>query len=196
MGVLSASIFGYVCGALPTGVWVARRAGVDIRRAGSGNVGATNVARSVGARAALATLIGDVAKGFFPAWVAGRFAAGDEWSAAAAGAAAVVGHVFPLFGGFAGGKGVATVLGAYLALAPVAALSGAVVFAVVSRRSGFVSLGSLVSVALLPALAWITRAPTPAVVAALPLAGLVFVRHRDNIRRLHAGSEPRFRVRQ
>ena len=186
-------VFGYLCGSIPTGVWFARSAGVDVRRAGSGNIGATNVARTAGALAGLLTLICDVAKGFLPTLLADAVVA-DRWQAVAVGIAAVVGHVFPIFARFAGGKGVATAFGVFLHLAPGAAAVSAVVFALVAVLTRYVSLASMLAAAALPAVCAAIHHPPPIWLGAVLVGALVIARHRDNIRRLRAGSEPAFRL--
>ncbi len=185
--------FGYLCGSIPTGVWFARGAGVDVRRAGSGNIGATNVARTAGTVAGLLTLLCDVAKGFIPTLLAGALVA-DRWQAVAVGIAAVVGHVFPIFARFAGGKGVATAFGVFLQLAPGAAAVSAVVFALVGILTRYVSLASMLAAAALPFACAAMHHPPPIWLGAFLVGALVIARHRDNIRRLRNGSEPTFRL--
>jgi glycerol-3-phosphate acyltransferase PlsY len=183
----------YLCGAVPWGVLLARLAGVDPRRAGSGNIGASNVARTAGAALGIATLVLDVAKGTLPPWLAWR-ATDDVGFAAAAGVAAFVGHVFPVTLGFAGGKGVATALGVLLALCPPAAVVALLVFVLVfavDRRASVASLAGTAVTAVTPAL---VGAPGVVAGAAVVMALVVAARHRDNLRRLRAGTEPRLRV--
>jgi glycerol-3-phosphate acyltransferase PlsY len=183
----------YLCGAVPWGVLLARLAGVDPRRAGSGNIGASNVARTAGATVGLATLVLDVAKGFAPAWVAARVGA-DPVIVAAAGGAAFLGHVFPVTLGFAGGKGVATALGVLLAIFPLAAAAAVATFAVtfaVDRRASVASLAGTAAAAIATVVA---RAPLPVIGVAICMAAIVVIRHRDNLRRLRAGTEPRLRL--
>jgi glycerol-3-phosphate acyltransferase PlsY len=181
----------FLLGSLPFGLWigwiVARR---DIRRAGSGNLGATNVLRVLGARWGLLTLALDVGKG----WAAVAVLPG---LAGLAGVAS--GGVWPL-AGFRGGKGVATSLGAFLALAPLAAGAGMAGFLVCLRFSGYVSLSSLTMAVIFPVVASVAGPPAPlhAYVVALGalLAVVIALRHRANWRRIGAGSEPRFRWRR
>lgn len=183
----------YLCGCIPSGVLFARTAGVDVRRAGSGNVGATNVARTAGLRLGLATLLVDTMKGLVPVVVARWLAAGDT-AAAAAGLAAVLGHLFPVTLGFAGGKGVATALGVSLALYPLATVPTVGAFAVTLAASGFVSLASLVASALAPLCVWALGYPTPFVSVAAATAVLIVARHGDNVGRLLSGTEPKLRL--
>ena len=185
--------FGYLCGSIPWGVLFARVAGVDVRRTGSGNIGATNVARSAGLGAGVATLAADVLKGALPVVVAERSGVTDG-VAAAVGVAAFVGHVFPLTLRFAGGKGVATALGVLATLAPLAALSALVVFAAVVALTRYVSLGSLVGAGCAPPAVALFGYPGPVLVASLAMTAVIVVRHRDNFARLRAGTEARFTV--
>jgi glycerol-3-phosphate acyltransferase PlsY len=182
----------YVVGAVPIGFLVARAFGVgDIRRHGSGNIGATNVLRTLGRRPAIITLLGDIAKGYAAVALASRLG-GDEPAVTAAGAvAAVVGNCWSVFLGFRGGKGMATGLGALLRLTPLATLAALPVFLVVAATTRFVSLASLLSAACVPFGALALGAPRAYVLGALAVAGLVIVRHRENIARLRAGTERR-----
>jgi len=185
---------GYLCGTVPFGVLWARLAGVDVRRAGSGNIGAANVARTAGMALGLATLAADVLKGALHTVVAQRV--GGDALAAATGLAAVLGHVFPVTLGFKGGKGVATALGALAMLAPGAALAGLATFAIAVATFGYVSVGSLLGGVVVPLAALALGAPAPTLAAAAAMAALILVRHRDNLHRLRAGTEPRVRLRK
>jgi glycerol-3-phosphate acyltransferase PlsY len=186
-------LLGYACGAIPVGVLLARFAGVDPRRAGSGNVGATNVARTAGAALGLATLAGDVLKGALPVLVARALDASLVVVAATA-VGAVLGHVFPATLRFAGGKGVATALGALLVLAPAAAIAAVVVFALAFGATRWVSVASLAAATTVPLAVWAAAGAGPELAASALMAALVAVRHRDNVRRLRAGVEPRFEL--
>jgi glycerol-3-phosphate acyltransferase PlsY len=173
------------------GYLVARVLGVDIRRRGSGNIGATNVLRTAGWTPALATLFGDIAKGYGATWLGSRAGAGPGWAAAAA-VLAVVGNCWPVFLGFRGGKGVATALGAFLRITPGALIPAAIVFAALVASFRFVSLASLCAVIGLPlAIVALGYAP-PLALAGLAVAVIVVARHRENIQRLLAGTENRF----
>ena len=181
----------YLCGSLPTGVWLGRLAGVDVRRAGSGNIGATNVARTAGLRPALLTLTGDIAKGFVPTAIA-RVLLADARLIALVALAAFFGHIFSVFLRFSGGKGVATGFGVFLALAPGAALLAAVVFAAVAVATRYVSLASVLAAVSLP-VATVALGTTPSAwIAALIICAAIVFRHRDNLSRLRRGIEPRF----
>jgi len=181
----------YVAGSIPFGMLVARAKGIDLRQVGSGNIGATNVARAMGKGWAVAVLAADAAKGFVPVWLGRRFGLSPH-AIAIAGAAAIIGHMFTLFLRGRGGKGVATSLGVALALSPVAAAIGFGAYVVVFATTRLSSLGSLLGVwtfALLFVLR--TRPPTPLMVLALGGAALVTWRHHENIARLVRGQEKR-----
>lgn len=182
---------GYGVGSLPLGYLLARLVrGVDLRRVGSGNVGATNVYRATGLGFALLVMVLDMTKGATSVVLAARLAGGSA-AAAAAGVAAVLGHVYPVWLRFRGGKGVATAAGAFALLAPLATVGAAVVFVSATWMTRYVSLGSLVATATLPALAWIMDAPVPVVVGGVLAALVIIERHRGNLARLHAGTERR-----
>ncbi|GAB4256829.1 MAG: glycerol-3-phosphate 1-O-acyltransferase PlsY [Deferrisomatales bacterium] len=184
-------VFAYLLGSIPTGVLVARALGRgDPRAAGSGNIGATNVGRTLGRKAGVITLVGDVLKGFVPtAWAYGAFH--SPAAVAAVGLAAFLGHLYPVYLGFKGGKGVATGLGVFLALAPGSVAWAALVFALVVWKGRMVSLGSLAAAAALPILLGLAGAPGAFVVLALAVAGLTGWKHRANVERILAGTEPR-----
>jgi glycerol-3-phosphate acyltransferase PlsY len=184
---------GYVCGSIPWGVLLARTAGVDVRKTGSGNIGAANVARSAGLRLGLATLAADATKGVVPIVVA-RAAGASPEVAAVAGLAAFAGHVFPVTLRLRGGKGVATALGVVATLAPAAALSATAVFAVALATSRYVSLASVLGALTAPAVAAALGYGFPAVAACLAMAIVIVVRHEANFRRLVGGTEPRFKL--
>jgi glycerol-3-phosphate acyltransferase PlsY len=186
-----AVVAAYVVGAVPVGWLVARGLGVDdIRRHGSGNIGATNVLRTVGRLPAAITLAGDVAKGYAAVALAGWLVPAPEVLAASA-VSAVAGNCWSVFLRFRGGKGVATGLGALLALAPWATLAAIPVFVVVAATTRFVSLGSVMAALCVPAGALVLGYGTPAVVGAAAVAAVVVARHQENIGRLLAGTERR-----
>lgn len=170
---------------------VGRRHGVDPRSVGSGNVGATNVARSMGRRAGLLTLIGDVAKGALPQAACAALSL-DASVAAYAGIAAVLGHLFPVFGGFRGGKGVATAFGVLLVAAPTAAVASVAVFAVAANATRYVSVGSMAAAAVLPFALYIFDAPWEIVEMGMVVGAAILWRHRENLVRLMQHSEPKF----
>ncbi|HTR02766.1 MAG TPA: glycerol-3-phosphate 1-O-acyltransferase PlsY [Thermoanaerobaculia bacterium] len=176
---------GYLLGSMSFAVLLVRRAtGKDIRTEGSGNAGATNVLRAHGKGLALAVAALDIGKGAAAVLLV-RTVTADPRYAAAAGFAAVLGHVFPIFYGFRGGKGVATAVGAFLALAPLATLVCIAVFVAVVAATRYVSLGSVIAIVLLPPVAGgLFHAPTPVAAAAAATAVLVVLKHRENLKRL------------
>jgi acyl phosphate:glycerol-3-phosphate acyltransferase len=180
---------GYVLGSLSFATILVRLAtGKDIRTEGSGNAGATNVLRSHGKGLALVVAGLDIGKGAVAVWLV-RLVTADPAYASAAGVAAVLGHVFPLFYGFRGGKGVATAVGAFLALAPLATLICVAVFVAIVAITRYVSLGSVVSMCLLPLVAGLLGASLSVIVAAAAVAVLIVVKHTDNLKRLAARTE-------
>jgi glycerol-3-phosphate acyltransferase PlsY len=188
LSLLAAAVLGYLLGSIPSGLLVTRMGGFgDIRRIGSGNIGATNVLRTGSKGAAALTLVLDLAKGWAAVVVAGGW--GEEAATAAAGCV-VIGHMFPLWLGFRGGKGVATALGVLIALAWPVALLGAGVWlatAVIFRYSSLAALVSAVASAVLAP--FLVDRLTAAVIAGIAL--LIILRHHANIRRLISGSESR-----
>jgi len=185
------TIFAYLLGSIPSGFIVGILAGVDVRDAGSGNIGATNVARVLGKGRGLLTLVADMAKGFVPVFIAQRLGMSDLALALVA-SAGFLGHLFPVFLKFQGGKGVATAFGALLALAPPATLVLILVFGVAVLWSHRVSLGSISAALAAPIALWAFSYSVELVVMGAFLGAMVILRHRDNIKRLLAGNEPRF----
>lgn len=191
-----AILVGYLLGSMPWGYWIPRVfKRVDIRRIGSGNIGAANVWRTFGIQWGLAVAALDVAKGLAAALIGG-FLAG-EIGAVLAGVAALVGHWRPLFLGFArGGKVVATTAGVALAVAPFAMLAASAVWIVVFLAGRYSSLASLAGAVSLPAFAYAFGASWPVLAFTVGAAVAIVVLHRANIRRLLAGSENRFLLRR
>jgi glycerol-3-phosphate acyltransferase PlsY len=186
-------VFGYLCGSVPFGLLLTRAAGLgDIRAIGSGNIGATNVLRTGNKKVAVATLLFDGAKGavamLLAGWIAGTVAA--PWTALAAGLGAVLGHLFPVWLGFRGGKGVATGLGVILAAAWPVGLVSCAAWLAGARLARISSVGALLAFAAAP-LAALALGNRPVAALAALVAVLVFARHASNIRRLLAGTEPR-----
>lgn len=184
----------YLLGSLPTS-WIVVKLvrGQDLRQLGSGNLGATNLYRQLGWRWAVPAAMIDVAKGTVPVLVFGPRAGGGDLMALALGITAVIGHVFSLFVNFKGGKGVATGAGVLLGLAPWAALVAIVIWAVIVKVTGYVSLGSIVAAAaLVPALWLIYPAKQALVLPFALLAAMIILLHRANIQRLLKGTEHRF----
>ena len=198
MHVIVAVILSYVSGSIPAAYLAGKWKGVNLREHGSGNLGATNVLRVLGARIGLTVFAVDIAKGALPVWFLPPLtgATGDNrtWIAVACGVAAIFGHLRPLFLGFQkGGKGVATACGVFLALAPLQASLALLIFLVVVFSSGFVSLASLTAVVALPVfLAVSVGFRSPLLVVSLVTVVFVFWTHRANIQRLRQGTEYRF----
>lgn len=197
----------YLFGSIPFGYILVRVfQGIDVRSIGSGNIGATNVARTGGKGLAITTLVLDAFKGWLPVFLVltlhGIPASGPEQLhtfATLAALAAVVGHMFPVWLGFKGGKGVATGLGVFLALAPKAVLIVLLLFFVVVAATRYVSLGSILAAATFPVALWWLKGnlfPAPALAMCAATALLVIVRHHQNIGRLWAGTENRFGARK
>lgn len=185
----------YLLGATPTSYWMGRAFhGLDLREHGSGNLGATNVFRILGPKWALPVVVVDVAKGFVPVWFFASLVGEDLTWTLAFGGAAIVGHIFSVWVGFEGGKGIATSAGVFLALAPWAVLGAFVVWLVLVLPTGYVSLGSMGAVAALPVFVALTphRGDTTLVWFTVTLAVFVLWAHRSNIRRLMQGTESRF----
>jgi acyl phosphate:glycerol-3-phosphate acyltransferase len=192
MSLVLAALWGYLCGSVPFGLILTRLFGLgDIRRIGSGNIGATNVLRTGHKGIAGATLILDAAKGTLAVLVAQ--ALGGDVAAAVAGLAAFLGHVAPVWIGFRGGKGVATFLGVLLGLSWPAALAFAATWLAMAALFRISSLSALMAAALASAIA-IMLSPAPAGIAVLMMATAIFFTHRANIERLWRGTEPRIRL--
>jgi glycerol-3-phosphate acyltransferase PlsY len=196
-----ALVIAYLLGSISFSILIVRlTTGRDVRSVGSGNAGATNVLRAAGKGAAVATMIGDIGKGVAAVLIAKTLTSDPRWIAAAA-AAAVLGHVFPIFFGFRGGKGVATAAGAFGALAPVPLGCTVLLFVLTVAVSRYVSAGSVLAAALLPVFCWLWSGPLASVAggrfapalatvqAATVAALLVIGKHHENIRKLVAGTE-------
>ena len=189
MGDLVALVTAYGIGSIPFAFLIARRiAGVDVRRTGSGNVGAANVYRTTSPALGFAVLGLDAAKGMVSVVTAQAIGLATQ---AASGVAAVTGHIWPLWLGSRGGKGVTTASGAFLVLAPTATILAAVVFGFVVTATRYVSLGSIAAGAALPILTYFTDTAPSVVSPAAASAVLVIARHRSNLACLHAGTERR-----
>ena len=185
-------VFGYLLGSVPFGLVIARARGVDIRQRGSGNIGATNVARNLGKKLGVLVLLLDALKGALP--VIGATLLGLEpLVICAVGWAAIVGHCFPVWLGFRGGKGVATSLGVLIVIDPAVTALSAVAFAMVVGATRMVSLGSLVAMSSFPIAAWALGRPSALVLLGVATAAVVLIQHRDNLRRIVRGTEHRFR---
>lgn len=193
MTVLGLLVLAYLLGSTPSSLLLARTRGVDLRRTGSGNLGATNLYRAVGLPLAVVCALVDVAKGFVPAWYFARFDGLDAPQLALAyGVAAILGHVFSVWVRFRGGKGMATGAGVYLALAPAATGLAAAVWVLIMATARIASVASLSAATLFPALVWAFGHRFDFVFwSSLPLVAFVWWTHRSNLRRLAAGREPR-----
>ena len=189
-------IFAYLIGSIPFGYLIVRtKEGGDIRQTGSGGTGATNVSRRAGKVAGVLTLLLDAAKGAAAVLIA-QNVSGSAWIEAAAAIAVIVGHIFPVWLGFRGGKGVATGVGVFLVLAPMALLCAGVVFVSIVFFTRYVSLGSIMAAALIPLLVWLQNVfiepfadLRPLLAAAVVGALLIIFAHRGNIQRLARGTE-------
>lgn len=191
-------LFSFVMGSFPSGLIVVRAwKGIDIRTTGSGNIGATNVRRIAGTKAGLIVLGCDILKGMVPILVVLAFyrplpAAAWSWTAGAAALAAVLGHIFPVYLSLKpSGKGVATALGAYLLLVPLACVSSLAVFSALTALTRRVSVGSMGAALSLPLAVWLTGGDPAIITSALASAIFILLRHKDNILRLRQGKEPR-----
>jgi glycerol-3-phosphate acyltransferase PlsY len=201
LSIAMAALLGYVLGSFATGAIVSRRFGTDIRRRGSGSTGGTNIARIHGWKAGLAVILADAFKGYLAVRLIAGFGPdpagiGNEGLQLVAGLAAIVGHIWPVFAGFRGGKGVAASAGVLLAVAPAAFLIGMGVFALMLAATRVVSLSSMVAELSVPlalaALRWARVGPVSAMLLgyATVVAVLILFAHRDNLARLRAGTEP------
>ena len=187
-------IFSYLLGSVPSGLIIGKLSGLDVRNAGSGNIGATNVARLLGKTGGLLTLVADMAKGLIPVLAVQQMGLGDP-IAALVGIAAFVGHLYPVFLNFKGGKGVATGFGVLLGLAPLAATILLVIFAAVAFSTRIVSLSSMVTAVAAPLLLWLFYYSPTYIMMATLMAIMIVFRHYANIQRLLNGTEPRFGTR-
>jgi acyl phosphate:glycerol-3-phosphate acyltransferase len=194
-------IIAYLIGSIPFGYLIVRAtSGGDVRETGSGGTGATNVSRRAGKAAGIITLILDALKGFIAIAIARKLLIDVEpvtagWVLCAAAIAALLGHIFPVWLGFRGGKGVATGVGVFLALAPIAVVCAAVVFVAVVGLTKYVSLGSILAAATIPLFIWLLVGPVvdqrPLLMAAIAGALLIVFAHRGNLARLFSGTESR-----
>jgi glycerol-3-phosphate acyltransferase PlsY len=195
MILLLVLLLAYLLGAIPFGYLLVKfRTGADVRKSGSGNIGATNVLRTSGRAAGIATLLLDIGKGYLAVWIAGRLTDGDPLSMSAAALAVMAGHAYPVFLRFQGGKAVASFVGAFLCLAPAAIAVESVVFVAVVVWTRHISMGSIVGAAVFPLAVWLMlQPPAPVEIASVVAAAFIIYRHSSNIQRLRAGTESRFR---
>ena len=185
-------IFGYFVGAIPFGLVIGKLAGLDVRKEGSRNIGATNVSRVLGKKLGFLTLICDCLKGFLPMYLAANVlpdSASKELFVALTGLMAVLGHMFPIYLKFRGGKGVATGLGVFLYLSPPVIFISLLVFIAAVALSGFVSVGSLLASGLVPFWLWLLGGSGMTIGVAAAVALLIWLKHHENIGRLVRGTE-------
>ena len=185
----------YLIAAIPTGVVLARLMGSeDVRQKGSGNIGATNVYRVAGKLAGVLTLLGDTMKSFLPLLAIKTWLAPTPTQLGIASAVAIMGHCYPVYLKFAGGKGVATALGIFLLISPKAVLVALIIFALTVVTTRYISLGSVLAALSAPLLILLFNHPQPIFLATLFIALLVIWRHHSNIQRLLDGTESRFKA--
>ena len=190
---LVAVVVAYLLGAIPFGYLLVKwKTGADVRGSGSGNIGATNVLRTTGRVAGVATLLLDVAKGYTAVWIASRLTAQDPLWMSAAALAVMAGHAYPVFLKFKGGKAVASLVGAFLCLTPGAIAAELIVFVVIVAWTRHISMGSIVGAATFPLAVWLIAKSPVAVVAAIIAGGFVIYKHSGNIARLRLGTESVF----
>lgn len=206
INLITAIILAYLIGSIPTSVWIGRIFyNVDVRTQGSGNAGATNTIRVLGLKAGIPVLLLDVFKGWFAVYLS-RFFYGPDFPIhdlalldIIMAFAAIVGHVFPIYVGFKGGKGISTILGMGLALYPEAAVIAIVVFTIVLLISGYVSLGSIIASLTFPIFEILILGhdqSIPLMILAILVAIFIPITHRENIKRLLKGEESKFRVKK
>jgi len=188
--MLPSVLVGYAFGSVPFAFLLARRAGIDVRVAGSGNVGAANVLRTTGMPLGVIVMMLDILKGAATVFLASLIQ-GTPASMAAAGAAAVIGHIYPVWLRFHGGKGVAVAAGVFGVLAPIATIVAASVSLIVVWTSRVISLGSVAATVTLPSAALLSGEPGPVIAAAFGSGSLILFRHRANLRRIFRGTERR-----
>jgi glycerol-3-phosphate acyltransferase PlsY len=185
----------YLIGSIPFAFLLARRwSAADLRQIGSGNLGAANVMRASGVTAGVLVAILDITKGACSVMLAERLS-GNAAAPAAAGLAAIVGHIYPIWLRFRGGKGVATACGVFSVLTPLAIPPALAIFLIAVALTKYISLGSLLATIALPPLAYAMGSPAPAVIAAFAAAAIIVFRHRSNVARLRTGTERRLGVR-
>jgi len=196
-------IISYLVGSIPTGLILARATGVDIRKSGSGNIGATNVTRLLGKKLGAMTLAGDMLKAVVPMLAAHWYFVRSgmevnphelDFAVTLCGGAAFLGHMYSLYLKFRGGKGVATALGVFIVLEPLAALISLLLFIAVVYFSGYVAVGSLLVAALMTLWIWLLKGSPSHVFLAFFIGVLIWLKHADNIKRLFEGTEANWKV--
>jgi glycerol-3-phosphate acyltransferase PlsY len=189
------ALFGYLLGSVPTGLLLTKLfSKVDPRKAGSKNIGATNIFRTAGKGLGILTLVGDVLKGMIPITIAIQLSVSDLWLAGV-GLSTFLGHIFPIFLGFRGGKGVATALGVYLVISPIAVLMEFLLFAGLVWKWRYISLGSISCATTIPVLIAFFRSDSQAYfILSVIIAALILYRHQENIVRLLQGTENKWKA--
>jgi len=195
MTALLAAVIAYLIGGIPFGYLLVRmKTGEDVRARGSGNIGATNVLRTTGRAAAVATLVLDIGKGCLAVWLAGKLTHDSAAAMSLAALAVMAGHAYPVYLKFRGGKAVASFIGAFLVLTPVPLLAALALFVIVVAATRHISLGSIVAAGSLPLAVYLIEHPPGTVLLASLVAGVFIIyRHSANIQRLRAGTESVFR---
>jgi glycerol-3-phosphate acyltransferase PlsY len=194
------TLFGYLLGSVPTGIVLTRLfSKTDPRKSGSKNIGATNIYRTSGKTLGILTLAGDMLKGVIPIWMAILWAQHDLWGVpdlwiAVVGLSPMVGHIFPIFLGFKGGKGVATALGVYLVISPVAVLIESLIFILIVWKWRIISLGSILCAITIPVFIALFRNEQAYFILSVIIAGLILYRHQSNIARLIQGTENKWKA--
>lgn len=185
----------YLIGAIPSGILLTKlTGGEDIRKVGSGNIGATNVYRTAGRKLGIITLLGDCLKGVLPLLVSIHLFNVTSSELALIAAAAFLGHCYPIYLGFKGGKGVATALGVFLVLSPLSILCALVLFGLILWRWRYISLASISAAAVVPCLVLLFEQSAPLFAASVLISSIVIWRHRENIARLRSGTESKFKA--
>jgi glycerol-3-phosphate acyltransferase PlsY len=197
MGII-AVVAAYLIGGIPFGLLIVKlMTGADVRAAGSGNIGATNVLRTTGPLAGVLTLVLDAAKAWLAVWLADRLTGGNEFWMSFAALAVLAGHAWSIWIGFKGGKAVATFVGAYAYLTPVPLLAVVLLFVFLVAWTRYLSLGSVIAAGLFPVACWMILHPAwPVLVSAIGTAVVIIARHRENIARIRAGNERIFSFRR
>lgn len=187
-------VIAYLLGAIPFGYLLVKFThGEDVRDSGSGNIGASNVLRTAGRPAGIATLVLDIAKGFLAVWLAAKLTDDSPWWTSLAALAVMAGHAFPIFLKFKGGKAVASFIGAFLYLTPLPLAVVLLVFIITVAATRFISVGSILAAAAFPFGVWmILHPPAPVLLASFLAGAFIVYRHRPNWQRLRAGTEHSF----
>lgn len=185
-------VLAYLIGSIPVGIVLSRFKGKDPRQVGSGNIGATNVMRAAGKLMGILTLLGDTAKGVLPVLIV-KYGEKDVILTATVGLAVFMGHLYSVYLRFKGGKGVATALGVYIVLSPLAVLIDVIIFVIVLLKWRYVSLGSLVATSAMPIILFLLDKPPEFIFLSILIGVFIFLKHKENIIRLKTGNENRIK---